>query len=255
VDVRSDGLGRQRLEFRPGPGLPHLPALRDGEGPLLQRGARRRAGRQHRKAFSHVLTRRDPARVLVRGAVQVTESPRDRTHRQSAPLHRQAVQQDMGPPSPRRRERTSSRVLVMPVHPQPAGHGRHRPSPCRPRAPPGSDRTRTSGHGNHDVFGEIKVLFETGRGACFRPAGQAIQQFSLTCKRPAGRPPPDPLGPRVWRDLYRTGGEGRAGTARAYTADSGKSSGLTMRVCPAQARVHVLSCRQGKHQDRKRPKT
>jgi hypothetical protein len=94
--------------------------------------------------------------VDVRGdGLQVTESARDRAHSRLAPLHQRAMQQDMGLPSPPPRKRTSSRVLVVPFHPQRAGHGWHRPAPCRRRAPVRGGRAQHQTPGLREDAGEV----------------------------------------------------------------------------------------------------
>src|SRR6185437_9609727 len=75
-----------RLKFLPGPGLPGIAALSDGERPFLQRGVRSGAGRQHGEAVCHVLARRHPVLLPGRGAMQVAEAPRNSAHRFSSSM-------------------------------------------------------------------------------------------------------------------------------------------------------------------------
>ena len=78
VDVDPNGLGRQCLEFGPGPPGGGAGAL-DGERPVVQPRARGGPGRQHREIGGHVLAGRDPARGL-RLLTAAVEAARDRAH-------------------------------------------------------------------------------------------------------------------------------------------------------------------------------
>jgi hypothetical protein len=105
---RRAGPGRAPLGVELGPARHAVHVHRDG------------LGRQHREPIGHVLARRDPALLPVRGAAEMAEATRHRAHTGQL-LSISVPFRGTGSPSPRLRRPAPSKVLVPLRRPAPRG--------------------------------------------------------------------------------------------------------------------------------------